>query len=219
MHTPDTLRYAARLLASDPFELLRLARVGWTTIYYRQVRRLVGRGTTVEPGLRVVNGAKVSIGRGCLLKEGIYLRAGAEGQITIGDRAALNAFCRLFGHGGITIGEDTQLGPGVLITTTSHDYTRGLAVSYEPVVIGRAVWVGANVTILPGVQIGDGAVVGAGSIVTRSLPPRVVAVGAPARVIRPIEGNDEGPEAFAQAVASGQRGLAAAGAPAHGGRL
>jgi acetyltransferase-like isoleucine patch superfamily enzyme len=187
MHTPDKLAYALRLLTSDPFELLRLLHVGWTTAKYRYLRRCVGPGTTVEPGVQILNAANVQIGRDCLFKEGIYLRAGAQGRITIGDRAAINGFCKIYGHGTVTIGEDAQLGPGVLITTTGHDYRGQLETSFSPVVIGRRVWIGANVTVLPGVEIGDEAVIGAGSVVTKSIPPRVVAVGVPARVIKSIE--------------------------------
>jgi galactoside O-acetyltransferase len=93
----------------------------------------------------------------------------------------------LFGHGTIRIGEATQIGPCSLITTTDHDYHGALETHFKPVIIGKHVWIGANVTILPGVEIGDRAVIGAGSVVTKDIPPGAMAVGVPARVIKTID--------------------------------
>jgi maltose O-acetyltransferase len=61
-----------------------------------------------------------------------------------------------------------------------------LQTRYKRVVIGQQVWIGANVTILPGVEIGDRAVIGAGAVVTKDIPPRSVAVGVPARIIKKL---------------------------------
>ena len=187
MYQLHKLRYFSRILRNNPSELLRLLIMGLTTVKYRYVKRCVGPGTIVGPGTTIINSANVRIGAGCLLQDRVYIRAGAEGRVRIGDRAALNSFCRLFGHGGLEIGEDTQLGPGTLITTTDHDYRGELETRFERVIVGRRVWVGANVTILPGVEIGDFAVIGAGSVVTKSIPPRSVAVGVPARVIKELD--------------------------------
>ncbi len=188
----DRLAYLAGVARRNPAELLRLLGVALTTARFRWVVRCVGPGTVVGAGTRVVNSANVRVGAGCLLQDAVYIRAGHQGRVVIGDRAALNSFCRLFGHGGITIGEDTQIGPGSLITTTDHDYRRDLAQRFRPVTIGRGVWIGANVTVLPGVEIGDGAVVGAGSVVTRSIPAHAIAVGVPARVVKHLEADSEG---------------------------
>ncbi len=184
MHTPNKKAYFIHILKTNPSELLRLFKIGFTTARFRYLHRCVGKGTTVEPGTKIINSANVRIGEDCLLKEGIYIRAGHEGQITIGNRAAINAFCKIFGHGSVEIGEDTQLGPGALVTTTDHNYDNALEVRFKPVVIGKAVWIGANVTVLPGVTIGDHSVIGAGAVVTKDIPPYSVAVGIPAKVIR-----------------------------------
>ncbi len=186
MHTPHKFRYLLQVTLSNPSELLRLAGVAWTTFIYRFIKRCAGPGTVVEPGTRAIHPANIRIGAGCLIKEGVYLRAGPEGRVIIHDRAALNAFCRIFGHGGVEIGRETQIGPATLITTTGHDYREGLETSYRPVCIGERVWIGANVTILPGVTIGDRAVIGAGAVVNRDIPAGTLAVGVPARVVRTI---------------------------------
>lgn len=187
MYEIRKLKYFVHVLTKNPSELLRLLDIVLTTAKYRHLKRCIGKGTIVEPGTQIVNSANVHIGKGCLLKESIYIRAGTEGKIVIGDRTAINGFCRFFGHGSIEIGEDTQIGPCCLITTTDHDYRGSLETSFKPVVIGKSVWIGANVTILPGVEIGDYAVIGAGAVVTKSIPPRSVAVGVPARVIKNID--------------------------------
>jgi acetyltransferase-like isoleucine patch superfamily enzyme len=189
VYTLDKLTYLARVIKTNPSELCRLLRIGLTTAKYRYIKRCVGKGTIVGVRTEIINSANVRIGADCLLQDAIYIRAGTEGRITIGDRAALNSFCRLFGHGSIEIGEDTQIGPGSLITTTEHDYDRELTTHFKRVVIGKGVWIGANVTIFPGVEISDGAVIGAGSVVMKNIPSRCVALGVPARVVRLLDGS------------------------------
>jgi acetyltransferase-like isoleucine patch superfamily enzyme len=187
VYTLNKLAYFVSIVKSNPSELLRLFRIGLTTAKFRYVKRCVGKGTVVGTRTEIINSANVHIGNGCLLQDAIYIRAGTDGRITIRDRVAINSFCRLFGHGSIVIGEDTQIGPGSLITTTEHDYQGDLKEHFRPVTIGKGVWIGANVTILSGVEVGDYAVIGAGSVVTRNIPPRSVAVGVPARVIRQLD--------------------------------
>lgn len=196
MHTPRKVTYLAYILKNNPAELLRLLSIGLTTAKFRYLKRCVGKGTTVEPGTKIINSANVQIGRDCLLKEAIYIRAGTEGRVIIRDRAAINSFCKIYGHGSVEIGEDTQIGPGTLITTTDHDYYDHLRTRYKPVVIGKEVWIGANVTILPGVTIGDYAVIGAGAVVTKNIPVKSVAVGVPARVVKTLLETSNGNRGF-----------------------
>src|SRR5690606_18371727 len=116
------------------------------------------------------------------------IRAGVHGRVEIGDRVAINSFVQIYGHGGVSIGDETQLGPGTIVTTTGHDYAdEKLEASFTPIVIGRRVWVGAHVTIIGGVTIGDSAVIGAGAVVIRDIPPHTLAVGVPARVVRRLD--------------------------------
>ena len=114
-------------------------------------------------------------------------------NISIGRRVVIRPGCMLFAvpDGGITIEDDVMLGSGVHIYVGNHrfdDTSRPILdqghSATRPVVLERGCWVGANAILLPGVTIGRNAVVGAGSVVTRSVPPCVVAAGNPAAVIR-----------------------------------
>jgi acetyltransferase-like isoleucine patch superfamily enzyme len=187
MYVLDKFSYFVSIVKHNPSELIRLTRIGWNTFLYRYLKRCAGEGTIIGTGTQIINSANVHIGRRCWFQDSIYIRAGINGKVVLGDRVTLNSFCRLFGHGSIEIGGDTQIGPGTLITTTGHDYYQGLESSFSKIVIGKGVWIGANVTILPGIEIGNYAVIGAGSVVNKSIPPRSLAVGVPARVIRRIQ--------------------------------
>ena len=91
----------------------------------------------------------------------------------------------------VTIGDDVQVGPNVQLLTPTHPVAAGpRRDKWEaalPIVIGDNVWLGGGVIVCPGVTIGANTVVGAGSVVTRDLPPDVVAYGNPARVVRGVE--------------------------------
>jgi maltose O-acetyltransferase len=106
-------------------------------------------------------------------------------QVRIGDRVSINAFFHVWAHGGVTIGDDTLIASHVAITSLTHDPQAPLysdSLVSRPVVIGRNVWIGAHAVILPGITIGDSAIIGAGAVVTRDVAPRTTVVGVPARV-------------------------------------
>ena len=94
----------------------------------------------------------------------------------------------------IRIGNEVMIGPSVTLTTTGHPVHPDLRVDFrrfsQPIVIEDKAWIGSNVVVLPGVTIGYGAVVGAGSVVTRDIPPMTVAVGTPCRVLRQVTDDD-----------------------------
>jgi len=91
----------------------------------------------------------------------------------------------------ITIGDDVQIGPNVQLLTPTHPVAAGLRrdkwETAEPIAIGDNVWLGGGVIVLPGVTIGENTVVGAGAVVVHDLPPNVVAVGNPARIVKKVE--------------------------------
>ena len=109
-------------------------------------------------------------------------------NIELGERVFFNFNCIVLDVCKVTVGSFTLFGPGVQILTPLHPMDAALRRKQEygaPVTIGTDVWVGAGALILPGVRIGDRAVIGAGSVVTRDVPADMFAAGNPCRVIRP----------------------------------
>lgn len=126
-----------------------------------------------------------NIEKGCMFGSGRYIR--------VGYRSSLGVNAEL--HGPVSVGNNVMMGPQTIIHTENHSsaltdvpmidqgYTER-----QPVRIEDDVWIGARVTILPGVVIGRGSIIGAGAVVSRDVPPFSVAVGNPCRVIRDRRG-------------------------------
>lgn len=116
-----------------------------------------------------------------------------SGRIEIGERTFINYGSSIAARASVKIGANCHLGHYMFVMDNDqHDVVRHLEVppSY-PVVIEDHVWIGSKVLILPGVRIGSRAVIGAGSVVTKSIPPRCVAAGNPARVLRHLTELDD----------------------------
>jgi acetyltransferase-like isoleucine patch superfamily enzyme len=163
----------------------------------------------IDTPRRIVNpacisiGDDVSLGPGCLLNAirrypGAFM-AGApdverqdfEPSIRIGHRVSATGYLTIGAVDAVVIEDDALLASHIFIGDNLHGTDRiDLPYKYQPlariapVTIGRGCWIGEHVVILPGVTVGEFAIVGANSVVTDSIPPRSVAVGAPARVIR-----------------------------------
>lgn len=116
-------------------------------------------------------------------------------NFTFGDSTYVGNQCTFDGAERITIGERVNLAYGVTIITGTHHIgparCRAGSMAPRPVTIGDGCWIGARVTILPGVTIGNGAVVGAASVVTKDVPADTVVVGNPARIVRMLVREDE----------------------------
>jgi galactoside O-acetyltransferase len=120
--------------------------------------------------------------------------AGFGSNVHIGDDFFGNVNLTFVDDVEIRIGDGVMIAPGVTLTTTGHPVHPDLRVDFrrfsEPIVIEDKVWIGSNAVVLPGVRIGYGAVIGAGSVVTHDIPAMTVAVGVPCRVVRPITDDD-----------------------------
>jgi maltose O-acetyltransferase len=118
------------------------------------------------------------------------LRCDYGNRIRVGARTFVNYGLVALDVASIAIGDDVQIGPNVQLLTPTHpidpDARRAKWEASEPIAIEGNVWLGGGVIVLPGVTIGENTVVGAGSIVTKDLPPNVVAAGNPARVVRSL---------------------------------
>ena len=136
-----------------------------------QLRELVGslgEGVEVVPPLRCDYGYNVSLG----------------------DRVFINYDACFLDCAPVTVGDDVQIGPGVQFLTPHHptdpEMRRGRLERATPIAIGDNVWIGGGAILIGGVTIGADTVIGAGSVVTRDIPARVVAAGSPCRVLREV---------------------------------
>lgn len=110
-------------------------------------------------------------------------------NITVGKNVFINSGCCFQDQGGIEIGNNVLIGQQVVIATLNHDLNPQKRANMSPaqVKIGDGVWIGAHATILPGVTVGDGAVIAAGAVVTKDVPENTVVGGVPAKTIKQIE--------------------------------
>ncbi|MDT0569755.1 sugar O-acetyltransferase [Streptomyces sp. DSM 3412] len=120
--------------------------------------------------------------------------AGFGSNVHIGDDFFGNVNLTFVDDVDIHIGNDVMIAPSVTLTTTGHPVHPSRRKDFgrfsEPIVIEDKVWIGSNVVVLPGVRIGYGSVIGAGSVVSRDIPPMTVALGTPCRVVRAITDED-----------------------------
>lgn len=160
----------------------------WVRFRYRNVD--FGAGCDVRRGLDlyVPPSAHVRFGARCVLDCGLTVEC--HGTLDVGERTVFGHHVTIGVRDRVTIGEACLIAELVSIRDHDHRFD-DLTVPIldqgwvaAPVVIGDGVWIGAKATIVKGVTIGDGAVIGAGAVVTKDVPPRAIALGVPARVVR-----------------------------------
>jgi maltose O-acetyltransferase len=147
------------------------------------------REDQVEERGRILKELIPHAGDGLWLQPPFYCDYGTN--IKVGERVFFNFNCVVLDVMQVTIGSRTLFGPNVQIYTATHpmnhkERASGLEFA-RPIIIGEDVWVGGSVVICPGVTIGDCSVIGAGSVVTKDIPPDVFAAGNPCRVIRSLQ--------------------------------
>jgi acetyltransferase-like isoleucine patch superfamily enzyme len=158
--------------ALDPRAYLHFVRIVNYYNYSHAIPRRtlkIGAGAAISPDVIFINAERIFIGKNVSLGSRVQLMAGPS-------------------TGRITIGDDCLIGPETLVTAASYRFNDGSPVTEQlmdenDVTIGRDVWLGARAIVLRGVTIGDGAIVAAGALVTKSVPPGAVVMGNPARII------------------------------------
>lgn len=150
----------------------------------------VGAGTRIWAFAHVLEGARV--GADCNICDGVFVEGGA----VVGDRVTVKCGVQLWT--GVELEDDVFVGPNATFTNDPLPRSKQWLDEHPQTIVRKGASIGANATILPGLEIGTGAMVGAGAVVTRSVPPNAVVVGNPAR----IQGYVESPTATAAPVES-----------------
>jgi acetyltransferase-like isoleucine patch superfamily enzyme len=153
-----------------------------------------GKGSHLALPVRVEGAGQIAIGSRVFVGPGSWLVAGEPGaRLEIGDGTGMSGYCVLSAMVHVRVGENVLFGRNVHVADHRHGIgLPDVPVRHQPledrrpVNIGDSSWLGQNVVILPGVTIGAGAVVGANSVVRDDVPPRSIAAGSPARVVRTL---------------------------------
>lgn len=150
----------------------------------------IGPDPVLEAGVLVFHPETISLGRNVYVGHQTILKGYYKNEMKIGDFVWIGQGCFFHSAGGITIEEEVGIGPHVKILTSVHEEPpRSTPIprsplQFAPVHIEAGADIGVNATILPGVRIGRGAMVGAGAVVNKDVPPYAVVAGVPARVLR-----------------------------------
>ena len=150
------------------------------------------RPSELELRTKLLRELLAEVGENCYVEPPLHANWGCHTHF--GNNVYANFNLTLVDDTDIFVGDSVMFGPNVTLATAGHpvdpELRRKAAQFNLPIRIGNNVWIGANAVVLPGITIGDNSVIGAGSVVTRDVPPDVVAVGNPCRVLRPIGPRD-----------------------------
>lgn len=137
-----------------------------------------------------VGKAKTKVGKNVVIRT--PFENSTADRVEIGDNVFINNGVRFAAKGHIKIGNNVQIGPRVQLETTNHsiqlDKLGKRPAIYESIIIEDSVWIGAAAVILPGIRVGRGSIVAAGSVVTKDVPENVIVGGVPAKFIKSTDG-------------------------------
>lgn len=136
----------------------------------------IGEGTRIWAFAHILPGAR--IGKNCNICDGVFV----ENEVVIGDNVTIK--CGVQVWDGITVEDNVFIGPNATLTNDMYPKSRNENWKLLRTVLRRGCSIGANATILPGVEIGEGAMIGAGAVVTESVPAHAVVVGNPGKIIK-----------------------------------
>lgn len=181
-------RPAARLLGLWSRALKPWGRICYTLQLMARVRDM-DASVQCDGPVAVSGTSAITIGSRCRLGAHTELQTNESGRIILGSDIRINRGCTIVSYARVTIGDFAIIGEYVTIRdanhgTQPHEPMRFQPHVSKPIVIGGDVWIGRGACILPGVKIGNGAVIGANSVVTRDIPEFSIAAGIPAQVIR-----------------------------------
>jgi maltose O-acetyltransferase len=175
----------------DPLDPQLIAERIQTRLLLKELNDL--REDDAENRTRVLQELIPGAGTGLWIQPPFYCDYG--NNICVGEKVFFNFNCVVLDVAPVTIGSRTMCGPNVQIYTATHPLNyreRSSGLEYaKPITIGEDVWIGGNAVICPGVTIGHRSIIGAGSVVTKNIPPDVLAAGNPCKVIRPLHENDK----------------------------
>jgi acetyltransferase-like isoleucine patch superfamily enzyme len=151
----------------------------------------VGAGTRIWAFAHILPGAR--IGADCNICDNVFV----EGDVVVGDRVTVKCGVQLWN--GVRLEDDVFVGPNATFTNDRMPRSRQWPASFLQTLVRRGASIGANATILPGLTIGEKATVGAGAVVTRSVPPNAIVQGNPARIVGYVDSIKSAPRAGEQA--------------------
>ena len=152
----------------------------------------IGKNSTIKYSseFKLTDGAKLVIGSNCTIKENSYfLLTKPNPYLQMGDYVGIGRNCYIAIKDHLEIGSYTRIGPNVTILDQDHTYEKSDLImnqhaDIQKVKIGKDVWIGANAIVLKGITIGNGAILGAGSVVTKDIPPYEIWAGVPVKFIK-----------------------------------
>jgi acetyltransferase-like isoleucine patch superfamily enzyme len=167
--------------------LVATGRLRATTLRLRGAR--IAAKTFIGAGLHVRRPWCINIGTRVEVEHNVFLKiVDDHASLTIGDHAFIGTGSEIDVALSVTIGAHALIAPNVFITDHAHNHAAGAHLDEQgsrnaAVVIGDDAWIGTRAIILPGITIGSGAIIGAGAVVTKDVPPNAIAAGVPARVM------------------------------------